>query len=154
MPAKKLKAFLDSRGVKYVCVQHSPAYTAPEVAASAHVPGGDFAKTVMVKIDGRMTMVVLPAHRRIVLSELRDMLPSGMVELATEDEFVNRFPDCEVGAMPPFGNLYDVPVYIDSSLASRPEIAFNAGTHREIITMASDDFAELVHPIVMDLVTM
>lgn len=153
MPAKKLKAFLDGHGVKYRCVQHSPAYTAPEIAASTHVSGSDFAKTVIVKIDGRMTMVVLPAHRKIVLSELRDLLPSGTVELATEEEFINRFPDCELGAMPPFGNLYGMPVYLDARLTEHPEIAFNAGTHREVIKMASEDFDELVHPIVMELAT-
>jgi Ala-tRNA(Pro) deacylase len=153
MTTNTLKRFLDNRGVKYVSIQHSTAYTAPEVAASAHIADGDFAKTVIVKIDGQMAMVVVPAHRKIVLSELRDLLLSDEVELATEDEFKNCFPDCEVGAMPPFGNLYDLPVYIDQSLTGHPEIAFNAGSHREVIKMASDDFARLVHPIVMDLVT-
>jgi Ala-tRNA(Pro) deacylase len=153
MPANTLKRFLDSRGVKYVSIQHSTAYTAPEVAESAHIAGTDFAKTVIVKIDGRMAMVVVPAHRKIVLSDLRDLLLSDKVELATENEFKGRFPDCEIGAMPPFGNLYDLPVYIDKSLAGHPEIAFNAGTHREVVKMASDDFAKLVNPIVMDLVT-
>ena len=98
-------------------------------------------------------MVVVPAHRKIVLSELRDLLLSDKVELATEDEFKGRFPDCEIGAMPPFGNLYDLPVYLDKRLSGHPEIAFNAGTHREVIKLASDDFARLVNPIVMDLVT-
>ena len=153
MPAKKLKEFLDSRGVKYVSVQHSLAYTAPEIAASAHVSGDDFAKTVIVKLDGRMAMVVVPAHRKIVLAELRGLLASDEVELATEHEFMGRFPDCELGAMPPFGNLYDMPVYIDKSLSEHPEIAFNAGTHREVLKMASDDFTRLVNPIVMELAT-
>lgn len=152
MPANTLKRFLDSRGVKYVCIQHSPAYTASDVAASAHIAGIDFAKTVIVRIDGQMAMVVVPAHRKIALSELRDLLASDKVELASEDEFRDRFPDCEVGAMPPFGNLYDLPVYVDRSFAGHPEIAFNAGTHREVIKMSSDDFAGMVKPIVMDLV--
>ena len=108
---------------------------------------------MIVKIDGHLAMVVLPAHRKIVLSELRDLLLSDKVELATEDEFQGRFPDCEIGAMPPFGNLYDLPVYIDQSLTGHPNIAFNAGTHREVIKMASDDFEYLVNPVVMDLVT-
>ena len=153
MPARKLKAFLDSRGVKYVSIRHSPAYTAPEIAAFTHVSGSDFAKTVIVKIDGQMAMAVVPANRKIVLSELRDMLLSDKVELATEDEFISRFPDCELGAMPPFGNLYGMPVYIDKSLSGHSQIAFNAGTHHEVIKMAADDFAQLVNPIVMDLVT-
>ncbi len=150
MPAKKLKEFLDSRDVKYVSIQHSRAFTAPEIAQLAHIAGSDFAKTVIIKTEGQMAMVVLPAHRKIVLSDLRDLLLSDKVELASEDEFKGRFPDCEPGAMPPFGNLYDMPVYLEKSLTGHPEIAFNAGTHREVIKIASDDFAQLVHPIVMD----
>ena len=153
MPANTLKKFLDSRGVKSVSIQHSPAFTAPEVAASAHIAGSDFAKTVIVKIDGRMAMVVVPANRKVVLSELRDMLLSEKVELATEEEFKGRFPDCEIGAMSPFGNLYDLPVYVENSLTGSFQIAFNAGTHREVIKMASDDFAQCVKPTVLDLVT-
>lgn len=149
MPAKKLKEFLDSRDVKYVSTQHSLAYTAPEVAESAHIAGADFAKTVIVKINGDMAMVVLPANRKIILGDLRDML-GEKVELATEDEFERRFPDCELGAMPPFGNLYGLPVYVAKSLADEPEIAFNAGNHREVIKMKFSDFAELVQPTVMD----
>jgi Ala-tRNA(Pro) deacylase len=151
MPANALKSFLNRKGVGYTSIPHSTAYTAPEVAASAHVSGNDFAKTVIVKIDGRMAMVILPAHRRILLSDLKDLLLCDKVELASEGEFKERFPDCEVGAMPPFGNLYDLPVYLDRSLAGHAEIAFNAGTHREVIKMSSDDFARLVNPIVMDL---
>jgi Ala-tRNA(Pro) deacylase len=153
MPAAKLKQFLDSRGVRYVSIGHSPAYTAPEVAESAHIAGRDFAKTVIVKIDGEMAMVVLPANRKIVLSDLRDMLASQTVELATETEFERRFPDCERGAMPPFGNLYGLPVYLAKSFEEEKEISFNAGTHREIITMNFQDYARLVQPTVMDFVT-
>lgn len=153
MPAKKLKQFLDDRGVKYVSIQHSPAYTASLVAKSAHISGSDFAKTVIVKNEGEMTMVVLPAHRKIVISELRDLLLSDEVELASEDEFIGRFPDCELGAMPPFGTLYGMRVYMDQSLAKYPEIAFNAGNHREVIKMDTDDYMQLAEPIVMDFAT-
>jgi Ala-tRNA(Pro) deacylase len=153
MPAAKLKEFLDSHGVRYVSIQHSTAYTAPEIAESAHVAGADFAKTVVVKIDGRMAMVVVPAHRKIVLSDLRDLLLCEKVELATEDEFRGRFPDCEVGAMPPFGNLYGLPVYLEKGLSEHPDIVFNAGTHHEVIKMAADDYARLVRPTIMALVT-
>jgi Ala-tRNA(Pro) deacylase len=153
MPAAKLKQFLDQHGVKYVSIAHSPAFTAPEVAESAHIAGQDFAKTVIVKVDGEMTMVVLPANRKIDLADLREMLVSERVELATEDEFEKRFPDCERGAMPPFGNLYGLPVYIAMELAGEKEIAFNAGTHREIITMRFDDYARVARPIVMDFAT-
>ena len=148
-----MKEFLDSRGVKYVNIQHSPAFTAPEVAASAHVAGRDFAKTVIVRIDGVMSMVVLPANRRLVLTDLREMLEIDRVKLATEEEFKSAFPDCEVGAMPPFGNLYGMPVYVAACLAEEPEIAFNAGSHTELIKMAYQAFADLVQPKILDLVT-
>ncbi len=153
MPANKLREFLDSRGVKYVTIRHSPAYTAAEVAQSAHVLGRDFAKTIMVSTDLGMAMVVLPASRRIVLADLREMLPAAHVRLATEQEFRDLFPDCELGAMPPFGNLYGLPVYVAGALAEEEEIAFNAGTHTEVIKMAYADFAELVKPELLDFIT-
>lgn len=153
MPATKLKEFLNSRGIKYVSVQHSPAYTAPEIAASAHVSGRDFAKTVIVKIGGAMAMVVLPANRKLVLADLHEMLESDRITLATEAEFKGAFPDCELGAMPPFGNLYGMPVYVAASLAEEPEIAFNACTHTDIIKMAYDDFAQLVNPQTIEFCT-
>lgn len=153
MPATKLKSFLDENGIKYVTIRHSPAFTASEIAESVHIAGGGFAKTVIVKNDDEMAMVVLPANRKIVLSDLRDMLGSPHVRLATEDEFDDRFPDCALGAMPPFGNLYGLTVFVEESLAEQPEIAFNAGNHSEVIKMSFEDFANLVHPVVTDLVT-
>lgn len=153
MPATKLKAFLDSHEVRYVSIRHSVAFTASEVAESVHVKGRDFAKTVIVKLGRMMAMVVLPASRRIVLHDLREMLGSNELRLATETEFKGAFPDCEVGAMPPFGNLYGMPVYVAASLTEETEISFNAGTHSEVIQMAYDDFAELVKPMVLDFVT-
>lgn len=153
MPANTVRAFLDSRGVKYVTIRHSPAFTAAEVAASAHVAGRDFAKTVMVWIGGHLAMVVLPASRRIVLHDLRELLESPEARLATEAEFRDDFPDCELGAMPPFGNLYGLPVFVAASLAAEPEIAFNAGSHTEIIKMAYADFEQLVKPTVLEFIT-
>jgi Ala-tRNA(Pro) deacylase len=153
MPATKLKEFLNSRGVKYVSIQHSQAYTAQEIAASAHVSGRDFAKTIIVKIDGAMAMIVLPANRKLVISELREILETDQVKLATEEEFKNAFPDCELGAMPPFGNLYGMPVHVASSLTEEAEIAFNAGTHTDVIKLAYDDFERLVNPKVLDFGT-
>jgi Ala-tRNA(Pro) deacylase len=153
MPANKVRAFLDSRGVKYVTIRHSPAVTAAEVAASAHVAGRDFAKTVIVWIGGHLAMVVLPASRRIVLHDLRELLESPEARLATEAEFRDEFPDCELGAMPPFGNLYQLPVYVAASLAAEKEIAFNAGSHTEIIKMAFADFDTLVKPTVLEFIT-
>jgi len=153
MPAMTLKAFLDRRNVKYISIRHSMAFTAAEVAASVHVKGRDFAKTVIVKIDGAMAMVVLPATRRIVLHDLREMLGNDRIRLATETEFKDAFPDCEIGAMPPFGNLYNMPVYVAASLAEETEIAFNAGTHSEVIQLSYEDFEQLVKPMVLDFVT-
>jgi Ala-tRNA(Pro) deacylase len=153
MAATKLKTFLNGRGVKYVTIDHSPAYTAPEVAESVHIAGRDFAKTVIVETGGKMAMVVLPANRKIVLSDLREMLSDAHLKLATEDDFKERFPDCEIGAMPPFGNLYGLPVYVAQSIAEETEIAFNAGTHREVIKMAYSDFEDLVRPTVLDFAT-
>ncbi|MDD2762588.1 MAG: YbaK/EbsC family protein [Opitutaceae bacterium] len=153
MPATKLKEFLNSRGVKYVSIQHSPAYTAQEIAASAHVSGRDFAKTIIIKINGAMAMVVLPASRRLVLSDLREVLETDRIKLATEEEFKGAFPDCELGAMPPFGNLYGMPVYVAASLAEESEITFNAGTHTDAIKMAYRDFEQLVRPQIIDFAT-
>jgi Ala-tRNA(Pro) deacylase len=153
MPTRKLKEFLDSQGVKYVSVTHSPAFTAQEVAASAHISGREMAKTVIVKIDGEMAMAVLPANRKVVLQELRDITGTDKVKFATEEEFKSRFPDCEIGAMPPFGNLYGMEVYAAPSLEENEEIAFNAGTHTEVITMSYHDFARLVQPKIVSFTT-
>ena len=153
MPAKTLKAFLDRQGVKYLSIRHSTAYTASEIAASAHVSGRDFAKTVIVLIEDQMAMVALPANRQLVLTELRDMLDTSHVRLASEAEFRDVFPDCEIGAMPPFGNLYKMKTYVTSNLADEREIVFNAGTHTEVIKMAYEDFERLVNPAVLDFVT-
>lgn len=153
MPAKTLKSFLDKRGVKYVSIMHSPAFTASEIAQSAHVSGRDFAKTVIVMVEDEMVMVALPANRQLVLGELRDMLESSHVRLASEAEFKDAFPDCELGAMPPFGNLYGMLTYVTANLADEPEIVFNAGTHTELIKMSYADFERIVQPTVLDFVT-
>jgi Ala-tRNA(Pro) deacylase len=133
-----------------VTIRHSPAFTAPEIAESAHIAGSSFAKTVIVKLDGDLAMVVLPANRHVDLFELQDMMLSNKVELASEAEFNVRFPDCEPGAMPPFGNLYGLPVYIAQPLTEASEIAFNAGTHHEVMKMLFEDYASLVNPTVLD----
>jgi len=146
MPVKKLKMFLDSENVRYVSIVHSPAYTAQEVAASAHVTGKEMAKTVIVELDGQMAMVVLPADRKIVIQDLRDVTGSDKVKFVPEEEFKKRFPDCETGAMPPFGNLYDMDVYVAKALTEDDEIAFNAGSHTELIRLSYMDFERLVKP--------
>jgi Ala-tRNA(Pro) deacylase len=151
MPTKKLKEFLDSERVKYVTVSHSPAYTAQEIAASAHVRGKDMAKTVMVTLDGRMAMAVLPASRKVGFDLLREASGTENVQLASERAFSDMFPGCEVGAMPPFGNLYGMDVYVSRMLAEDAEIAFNAGSHTELVRMAYEDFVRLVNPKVVRL---
>ena len=149
MPLQKLRELLDGHKVKYVIIQHSPAYTAQEIAASAHIPGKELAKTVMVKIDGKMAMAVLPASCHINLDRLKNAAGATRVELASEPEFKGMFPDCEVGAMPPFGNLYGMEVFVTESLAQDEEIAFNAGSHTELVRLSYKDFAKLVKPKVV-----
>lgn len=149
MAVQKLKEFLNEHGVKYVTLSHSPAYTAQEVAASAHIPGQEVAKTVIVKLDGTIAMAVLPASRQIDLDRLGEVTGASEVELATEDEFKSQFPDCEPGAMPPFGNLYGMPVYVAEALTEDEEIAFNAGSHSELMRLRYDDFEKLVQPKVL-----
>ena len=151
MPAKKLKEFLDSNKVKYVSISHSSAYTAMEIAALAHVPGKDLAKTVMIKINGHMAMVVLPATHMIKMDMLKITVGSDSARLATEQEFKDKFADCEVGAMPPFGNLYNMDVYVAKSLTDDEEIVFNAGSHTELIKMSYKDFVRLVNPKIVEI---
>jgi Ala-tRNA(Pro) deacylase len=153
MLAKKLKSYLDRWQVKYVTISHSPAFTALEIAESAHLPGRILAKTVIVKVDGILAMAVLPSDHRVILDDLREITHSDNVRLASEREFRDSFPDCEPGAMPPFGNLYDMSVYVSPDLAKEPEIAFNAGSHTEIIKMAYRDYERLVKPRVASFTT-
>ena len=153
MPVKKLKDFLNQEKVKYVSIVHSPAYTAQEVAASAHITGRELAKTVIVELDGQKAMAVLPANRKIVLQDLRDVTGADQVKFVPEDEFAKLFPDCDIGAMPPFGNLFEMEVFVAASLADNEEIAFNAGSHTEVIKLAYRDFERLVHPKVLSFTT-
>ena len=148
MPTSKLKKYLDSHKVKYVTLSHPPAYTAGEIAEEAHISGNLFAKTVMIKLDGKLAMAVLPAPNKVNFQLLKEATGAHHVELAKEYEFKNQFPDCEVGAMPPFGNLYDMDVYVEEILSWDDEIGFNAGTHSEIVKLAYKDFDNLVHPMV------
>lgn len=149
MPLGKLKAYLDDNKIKYVVKSHSVAYTAPEIAALAHVPGKEWAKTVIIKVDGKMAMAVLPASYRIDFDDLKNAIGVKNIELADEEEFENMFSDCELGAMPPFGNLYDMPVYVAESLAEDNEITFNACSHKELMQMTYKDFERLVQPKVI-----
>lgn len=149
MPVKKLKDFLESQKVKYQTITHSPAYSAQRTAASAHVSGRELAKTVIVKLDGKMAMAVLPANYKVDLELLKQVSGAEKVELAGEEEFQVKFPGCEAGAMPPFGNLYGMEVFAAEKLAEDEEIAFPAGTHTELIKLAYKDFERLVKPRVV-----
>lgn len=146
MPARKLKEFLDSHNVKYVTITHSTAYTAQEIASLVHIKGREMAKTVIVRVDGELAMAVLPASVHIDLLGLKAAVGAKSVAVAAEADFRGKFAECETGAMPPFGNLYGMPVFVEESLTRDKEIAFNAGTHNELIRLAYEDFARLVQP--------
>lgn len=149
MPVKRLKEYLDNHHVKYVCMGHSPAFTAQEVAASAHVSGKQMAKTVIVNADGELCMVVLPAHDHVNFAALKLATGFKQIDLASESAFKSKFPECEVGAMPPFGNLYEMPVYVSSLLGKNEQIVFNSGTHSELMQLSYHDFERLVKPKVI-----
>ena len=149
MILKRLTDFLDSKNIKYVVIHHSPAFTAREVAVSAHIPRSEVAKTVVVKTDGTPAMVVLPATQMVDFGDLKNALGVNSVVLATEAEFNILFPDCEIGAMPPFGNLFGIDVIAAHSLREDQDIAFNGGTHREVVKMAYKDFELLVNPRIL-----
>ncbi len=146
MPGKRVQDFLDKNSVKYMTIEHSTAYAAMEVAKSAHIAEWELAKTVMVKLDGKMAMAVLPASERVDLDAIAEAAGAKRASAALEDEFKDLFQDCQPGTMPPFGNLYDLPVYADESLAANDLIAFNAGTHHTLIRMQYADFERLVRP--------
>ena len=146
---KRMVEYLDRNSVKYVATMHSPAYTATEVAQIAHVPGKEVAKTVMINVDGKMCMAVLSSPYMVDFGLLQKALQAKDVELAFETDFKELFPECELGAMPPFGNLFGFDVIVDRSLTGAREIVFNAGNHRELIRMAYADFERLVRPKVL-----
>jgi Ala-tRNA(Pro) deacylase len=148
---KRLKDFLDSSGVAYTHCTHHLAYTAQEVAAAQHVKGREMAKTVILRGDHIFFMVVLPASLKIDTAALEHALSYQHIQLATEYDFAVLFPDCEVGAMAPFGNLYGLPVFVDTVLTRDEEIVFNAGTHTDTIRMSYADFDRLVQPTVLSL---
>ncbi len=153
MSSTKLKEYLNQENIKYTTINHSTAYTAQEVAQLAHIPGDEMAKTVIVKVDGEQAMVVLPATDHIDLELLEGALGAKNVSLATEAEFMPQFSECEIGAMPPFGNLYHMDVYVEEALSHDKMIAFNACSHNELIEMSYADFARLAKPEVFRIST-
>lgn len=145
----KLREFLDNNGIHYEVLSHRQAFTAQEVAAVQHVPGMELAKVVMLRSGTEFVMAVLPAPYRVDLERAKTVLAKPEVSLATEQEFKGLFPQCEPGAMPPFGNLYNLAVYVEQALTRDEEIVFNAGTHTQTVKMKYADFARLVQPKVV-----
>lgn len=149
MPVKALKDYLDAHGIHYLNITHSKAYTMQKIAALTHISGNEIAKAILIKVDGKIAMAVLPASTRINFSALMSALEANEIRLAHEDEFKDLFPNCEVGAMPPFGNLWNIPVYVAERLTKQEHIAFNAGNHMELIQMDYKDYEKLVKPKVL-----
>lgn len=145
---QRLTAYFVQHGIPFETIPHRPAYTAHDVAAQERVPDQEIAKVVMILADGNIKMLVLPASLQVDFDGIRVMLYAQDVRLAQESQFSHLFPDCELGAMPPFGNLYDVPVFVDQALTQDEHIIFNAGTHTETIRIKYKDYAHLVNPIV------
>ena len=153
MPAKRIREYLDNHGIKYYLISHSMAFTAQEIAASVHISGHELAKTVIIRLNGKLAMTVLPASFKVNFRSLAYVVGTEDIALAHEQEFQFRFPECEVGAMPPFGNLWNMEVFVAEKLAVKEEIVFNAGSHTELIRMAYKDFEKLVKPKVISYAT-
>jgi Ala-tRNA(Pro) deacylase len=147
----RLRVYLDQNRTGYTHTVHPQAFTAREVASVEHLPAREFAKTVILSGDPGYSMAVVPGARLVDFQEVRLALGFSHARLATEAEIAQLFPDCELGAMPPFGNLYGLPVFLDSYLAGEPVIAFNAGTHRDVIHMRTEDYRRLVRPSIVSL---
>ncbi len=151
MAAKqRVEKYLQEQGVRFESMTHPVAYTAQEVAAAQHVPGQQLAKVVLVDADGELVMLVLPASYRVEFPKLKSLLKAKKVRLAKEEEFGGTFTDCEVGAMPPFGNLYGLPVYVDNSLADVKEMVFKVGGHTTSMKVGFADYKKLVKPEIAD----
>lgn len=146
MPVRPVSEFLEQHQVRYHCYNHIPASTAQEIAHYAHISGRELAKTVILKADNRFIMAVLPAHKHVDLEKLRAIINASKLEMAREEEFRGLFPWCEPGGEPPLGILYGLEVYMDASLMDNETIAFNGGTHTEVIKMDTSEFRHLAHP--------
>jgi Ala-tRNA(Pro) deacylase len=145
---ERLEQYLRDNGVGFEVLTHSQAFTMQEVAAALHVPGDQVAKVVMVQTDDGLEMLVVPAPYRLDFSRVRALLGAKKVRLAQEEQFEALFPDCATGAMPPFGNLYDIPVYVDQTLTEVEDIIFRIGTHRHTMKVAFADFERLAQPTI------
>jgi Ala-tRNA(Pro) deacylase len=148
---KRLERLFREQGVRFSVSKHEETYSAQRLAAELHIPGRQLAKVVMVTADDDLKMLVLAAPDRVDLTKVKRAVKADRVQLAAEQDFAPSFPDCEVGAMPPFGNLYDMDVYVDRPLSTQRQIAFPAGTHREIMQLAYADFERIVEPVLADM---
>ncbi len=146
MGAKKLVEFLEKNHTKFKIIKHDTAYTAQEIAEKAHMKGNEFAKTVMIRVDGKLAMAVLRGNDRLDLERFKKWSKAKNIELVKESDFQTAFPDCEIGAMPPFGNLYNLKVYADDLLTQDKKIFFNAGNHKELFQLSYKDWEKIVHP--------
>ena len=142
--------YLDENNVHYNIINHPIAFTAQGIAHAAHISGKMFAKSVLLKVDGKLTMMVLPAHMKIDIEAVKGYFKADDVTMASESEFKSYFPDCEIGGMPPFGHLYGLDVYVSKELSNDNYIAFNAGNHSELVVISFLDFKKLESPTVMD----
>lgn len=153
MTTHELKEYLDRNNVVHVSIEHPQTFTAQRTAQVTHIRGREMAKTVVLNMDGRACMAVLPAHYHVDFDKFRMLTGAETVELVKERELQKLFPDCETGAMPPFGNLYGMEVWVQDELSKDNEIAFNAGTHTEVMRMPWRDYENLVHPVIGDFAT-
>ncbi|MGD1277794.1 MAG: YbaK/EbsC family protein [Tepidisphaeraceae bacterium] len=151
MSARRIQDLLASNNASYRAIKHDPAFTAQEVAQSTHVPGKYMAKTLVVCIDGHLALAVVPATKRLDLTLLRSQAAAKEVRLADESEFEECFGDCEVGTAPPFGNLFGIRTFVDVGMAMQEEIAFNAGTHTDVVIMRFADYSALVKPLMVQI---
>ncbi len=148
MLARNLKTLLDGNGIHYEVLQHPRVFTAQGMAAALHVSGREVAKTVILWVDGGYAMAVVPAHRRVDLARFREAAGARAVALATEDEMAALFRGCELGAEPPVGGMYGIPVWVDSAITQDATIVFNAGSHAEAMRLAYEDYVKVAHPVV------
>lgn len=149
MLTKKLKDFLEKEKIEYETIHHPSTYTAQETASTSHTSGNEFAKTVIINVDGRLIMTVLPASRSLDLEQLKKDLGTQSVSLASEREFQDHFRGCETGAMPPFGNLYGMEVIAAQKITEQREITFNGGTHQDLVRLKYEDYEKIVRPKVL-----
>jgi Ala-tRNA(Pro) deacylase len=147
---EKLRDLFARHGAHYELVVHPTAYTAQEAAQAAHVPGHEFCKSVIVYIDGKPAVLVLPAPHIVSIDAVRAALGARDVRLATEKEMADLFPDCDVGAQPPFGGARHLPVYVDSGLLEAKEVVFEAGLHTQAVMMPLQDYLKVAAPKILD----